>query len=165
MAGGVEELLVMLNHMVQDAWSFPLGADRCVLERDKLLDLIEEITASLPADLKQARTIVESRNEVLAAAKREAESIKRTAEDRARQMVSQEEVIAQARHRANELLTTAEAKSRDIRRATNEYVEDTLKRTEDAISSALNEVRSSRSKFKQVALAKPKEHKNRQSGN
>ena len=39
MASGIEEILTTLYEMVQDAWSLPLGADKCVLERDKVLDL------------------------------------------------------------------------------------------------------------------------------
>lgn len=160
MAGGIEELLILLNNMVQDAWSFPLGADRCVLERDKLLDLIEEISTSLPADLKQARTIVESRNEVVASAKREAESIRRSAEERARQLVSQEEVLAVARQRANEMMFAAENKAKEIRRATHEYVDELLKRTEETITSALNDVRHARVKYRQASSSKPRDNMN-----
>ena len=70
MASGIEEILTTLYEMVQDAWSLPLGADKCVLERDKVLDLLDEISNQLPGELKQAKTIVESRNEVITNAKR-----------------------------------------------------------------------------------------------
>ena len=151
MAGGTEELLSMLYNMVQDAWSVPLGADKCILERDKVLDILDEMTATLPGDLKQAKTIVEARNEVISSAKREADAIKRQAEERARQLVSEEEVLLTARQKANDMMTSAENKAREVRRATNEYVEDALKRTEEAINEALSEVRQSRSKFRSTA--------------
>lgn len=154
MAGGVEELIDMLYNMVQDAWAVPLGSDRCIVEREKVLDLIDEIKAALPVDLKQARTIVEARNEVISMAKREAEGIKRQAEEHARQMVSEEEVLITARHKANDLLGAAEEKAREVRRVTNEYVDDAFKRTEDAIAEALGEVRQSRAKFRS-AVSKP----------
>ncbi len=154
MAGGVEELLDMLYNMVQDAWSVPLGSDRCIVEREKVLDMIDDIKATLPVDLKQARTIVEGRNEVISMAKREAEGIKRQAEERARQMVSEEEVLITAKHKANDLLAAADEKAREVRRVTNEYVEDAFKRTEDAINEALGEVRQSRAQFRS-AVSKP----------
>ena len=72
MASGVEDLVKILTDMVQDAFTVPLGADKCVLNRDKVLDILEEISATLPSDLKQARTIVESRNEIMSQARREA---------------------------------------------------------------------------------------------
>ena len=61
----VEDIISGLYDMVQDARSLPLAADKCILERDKILDMLDEIIAQLPAELKQARTIVESRNELI----------------------------------------------------------------------------------------------------
>ena len=75
MANRIEEIITSLYEMVQDAWSLPLGAEKCVLERDKVLDLLDEISNQLPGELKQAKTIVESRNEVITNAKHEAERI------------------------------------------------------------------------------------------
>ena len=84
----------------------PLGADKCILQREKVLDLIDEINAVLPADLKQARTIVEARNEVIASAKREADAIKLQAEEKARYLISEEPVLQEAKKRANEIITS-----------------------------------------------------------
>ena len=101
MANGIEETITTLYEMVQDAWSLPLGAEKCVVERDKVLDLLDEISNQLPGELKQAKTIVESRNEVITNAKREAENILKQAEQRAKQMISREEVVKQAEQQAD----------------------------------------------------------------
>ena len=154
MASGIEEILTTLYEMVQDAWSLPLGADKCVLERDKVLDLLDEISNQLPGELKQAKTIVESRNEVITNAKREAENILKQAEQRARQMISHEEVYLQAQKEADDLMKNAQAKIKELRQVTNDYVDDSMKRTEDAIAQALSE---SRSKFR--ALVNPQQAK------
>ena len=53
-----EDIIGALYDMVQDARSMPLAADKCILERDKVLDMLDEIIAQLPAELKQSRTIV-----------------------------------------------------------------------------------------------------------
>mgnify|MGYP002521882583 CR=1 FL=1 len=148
MANGIEETITTLYEMVQDAWSLPLGAEKCVIERDKVLDLLDEISNQLPGELKQAKTIVESRNEVITNAKREAENILKQAEQRAKQMISREEVVKQA----------AQAKIKELRQVTNDYVDDAMKRTEDAISQSLSEIRESRSKFRTLVnpqAAKP----------
>ena len=52
-----EDIIGALYDMVQDARSMPLSADKCILERDKVLDMLDEIIAQLPGELKQARTI------------------------------------------------------------------------------------------------------------
>ena len=142
MASGIEEILTTLYEMVQDAWSLPLGADKCVLERDKVLDLLDEISNQLPGELKQAKTIVESRNEVITNAKREAENILKQAEQRARQMISHEEVYLQAQKEADDLMKNAQAKIKELRQVTNDYVDDSMKRTEDAIAQARGKFRA-----------------------
>lgn len=157
MANNIEEIITTLYEMVQDAWSLPLGAEKCVLERDKVLDLLDEISNQLPGELKQAKTIVESRNEVITNAKREAESILKQAEQRARQMISQEEVYRQAEQEADQLIKAAQQKIKDLKAATNEYVDDALRRTEESISTALNEIKASRSSFMALTNPQPKQ--------
>ena len=150
MANRIEEIITSLYEMVQDAWSLPLGAEKCVLERDKVLDLLDEISNQLPGELKQAKTIVESRNEVITNAKHEAERILKQAEQRARQMMSQEEVYTMAKNEADEMIKNAQQKIKDLKQVTNEFVDDALSRTESAISNALNEIRESRKSFQAV---------------
>ncbi len=147
MANGIEEVISTLYDMVQDAWSLPLGAEKCVVERDKVLDLLDEISNQLPGELKQAKTIVESRNEVITNAKKEAENITKQAEQRVRQMISKENVYLEAQKEANEMIRQAQAKIKELRQVTNDYVDDAMKRTEDAISEALDRIRDSRGKF------------------
>ena len=157
MAHAVEELIDMLYNMVQEAFALPFGNDRCILDKDKVLGLLDEINATLPKDLKEARTIVESRNEVLANARRESEAIKRAAEERARQMVSEQEVLTVARQKATDVQAAAEGKSREVRRAANEYADNVMRRTEEALAQALGEVRQSRSEFRQATVRPAKE--------
>ena len=66
----LEDIISELYDMIQDARSVPLAADKCIVERDKVLDMLDEIIAQLPVELKQARTIVESRNELIGQARR-----------------------------------------------------------------------------------------------
>ena len=154
MPGSVEELLNSLYDMISDAWSIPMSKDKCVVEKEKALSLIDEISTCLPSDLKQAQQIVESRNDILAGAKREADAIKRQADERARQLVSQEEVLIVARQKANDMVAAAEAKSRELRKAAGDYVDDTLRRTEDVVGEALKEVHQSRTRFKSASKQK-----------
>ena len=76
----IDELINSLYEMVEDAWTMPLGADRCVLEREKVLDVLDEIRANLPSDLKMAREIVAKRNDILESGKKEAENMRKQAE-------------------------------------------------------------------------------------
>ena len=149
----IEELIGTLYEMVQDARSVPFSSDKCAVERERVLDLLDEISNQLPGELKQAKTIVESRNEVITNAKREAENILKQAEQRARQMISREEITKQAEQQAAEMIKAAQTKIKELRQVTNDYVDDAMKRTEDAIAQSLGEIRESRTKFR--ALVNP----------
>ena len=85
----IEDIITVLYDTIQDAKALPLGADKCILERDKVLDMLDEIIAQLPVELKQSRTIVESRNELISQARREAEGILRQAQEQANQQDKQ----------------------------------------------------------------------------
>lgn len=151
MENSVQELIDMLYSMITEAWGLPLGAERCVIERDKALDLLDEIKAKLPGELTEAKRLVSARAEFIANAKREAESMKKVAEDRARQLVEEQEVVRAANERAKTIVSTAEQRAAELRNVANQYADDTLQRTEEAISAALGEVRNSRSRFRSVS--------------
>lgn len=145
-----EDIIGALYDMVQDARSMPLAADKCILERDRVLDMLDEIIAQLPGELKQSRTIVESRNELISQARREAENIIKEAQDKAKQMLTREAIYAEAKKRSEELVGQTQARINQLRKAGNEYMDESLRQTEEAISSALSEVRETRMKFRTV---------------
>ena len=148
-----EDIIGALYDMVQDARSMPLAADKCILERDKVLDMLDEIIAQLPAELKQSRTIVESRNELISQARREAEGILRDAQEKAKQMVTKEAIYVEAKKRSEELVSQTQERINQLRRAANEYMDESLRQTEEVVAAALNEVRDTRMKFRAVTEA------------
>lgn len=148
-----EDIIGALYDMVQDARSMPLASDKCILERDKVLDMLDEIIAQLPAELKQARTIVDSRNELVSQARREADGILRDAQEKAKQMVTKEGIYAEAKKRSEELVGQTQERMEQLKKAANDYMDEALRQTEDVMTNALNEVRDTRMKFRSVTQA------------
>ena len=72
-------------------------------------------------------------------------------------MISREEIVRQAEQQSAEMIKAAQAKIKELRQVTNDYVDDAMKRTEDAIAQSLGEIRESRSKFR--ALVNPQQAK------
>lgn len=144
----IEDIISALYDMVQDARALPLGADKCILERDKVLDMLDEIIAQLPVELKQARTIVESRNELIGQARREAEGLIRQAQEKADQLVTEETIYQEAKRQCQEMVLQTQARMSELRKASNDYMDDALRRTEEAIAMSLEDVRDTRMKFK-----------------
>lgn len=145
-----EDIIGALYDMVQDARSMPLAADKCILERDKVLDMLDEIIAQLPGEIKQSRTIVESRNELISQARREAETILRDAQEKSKQMLTREAIYAEAKKRSEDLVGETQNKINQLRKAGNDYMDEYLRQTEEAISKALSEVRETRMRFRTV---------------
>ena len=152
----IEDIISALYDMVQDARALPLGADKCILERDKVLDMLDEIIAQLPVELKQARTIVESRNELIGQARREAENLIRQAQEQAEKLVSEEAIYTEAKRQCQEMVAQTKNRLADLRRASNEYMDDALRRTEEAVAMSLEDVRETRAKFKALTEAQDK---------
>ena len=152
----IEELISALYDTIQNARSMPLAPDKCIVERDALLDMLDEISAQLPGELKQSRTIVESRNELINQARHESESIIRQAQEKARQLVTQEAVYNETKHQCEEMVHQTQARVKELRRVSNEYMDEALRRTEEAIAQSLNEVRDTRVKFHAVTEAQEK---------
>ena len=172
----IDELITILSDLISEAWSMPLSGGKVMLDRDRVMELINEIKSVLPGDIQQARAIVESRNELAAAARRDADAIIKAAEDRARALVNESTIyteakraanetlsnadqqarqtVASAEAHANELVKNAEAKSRDLRIATSQFVNDALTRSEESVAAALNELHRVKQQFKQIPPTK-----------
>ena len=149
----IEEIISALYEMIQDARSVPLSSEKCIIERDKALDMLDEIIAQLPAELKQSRAIVESRNELISQARRESESIVRKAQEEAAHMVSQQAIYQEAKRQCMEMVEQTKAQVAGLRKASNAYMDDALARTEEAIAQSLAEVQQTRAKFQALTAA------------
>ena len=149
----IDEIISSLYDLVQDARGLPLGADKCIIERDKVLDMLDEIIAQMPGELKQARTIVESRNELIGQARREAEVLIRQAQEKADALVKEEAIYQEAKAQCQLMIQQTQAKMAELRKASTDYMDDALRRTEEAIALSLEDVRDTRAKFKALIEA------------
>ena len=149
----IEDIISALYDMIQDARALPLGADKCILARDKVLDMLDVIIAQLPAELKQSRTIVESRNELIGQARREAENIVRQAQQKASELGEQEAIYQEAKRQCADMVVKTQTRIAELRKASNEYMDDALRRTEEAIALSLGEVKDTRAKFRALTAA------------
>ena len=152
----MENVISALYDMVQDARAVPLAADKCIIERDKVLDMLDEIIAQLPVELKQARTIVESRNELITQARREAELLVRQATEKAAKMITEDSVYQQTKERCQEMMVQTQERMAQLRKVSNDYMDDALRRTEEAIALSLDDVRDTRAKFAALVDAQEK---------
>lgn len=146
-----KEVIDQLYEMVETAKSVPFSAEKCAVERNAVLNLLDELNERMPSDLKQARMMIEANDELVTAAKRKAEGILKEASEKARKMVSEEAVYLEAKAQANDMVRAAQEKVNELRKVTVNYVDEALRKTEEAIAEALGEVRNSRGQFRSVS--------------
>lgn len=140
----IEEILDLIDEMLDRAWNLPLTGGRCVVDADRVRDMIDEIRLSLPGEIKQAKGIVADRSEIISVARREADTIVQRAEDHAKALVAREEIVKQSQARAAEIMQQAQMKAREMRSAAQDYSENVLRQTEETLTRSLGDVKGTR---------------------
>ena len=74
-------LIDKLDDLVHNAKPVPL-TDQVRVDKEEIYDILDQMRATIPEEIKQARWIVKERQEMLAEAKREAERILKEARER-----------------------------------------------------------------------------------
>jgi cell division septum initiation protein DivIVA len=101
-----DELLNELIETVETARALPMSAS-CVLPRERLLDLLDELREVLPPEMDEARTLIATRERVLK------DSYENAAHARERAVAEADAVLADAGHRASQVLADAERRAQE----------------------------------------------------
>ena len=149
----VTRLIDMLYEKVEDAKAPALKPNMSMVDRDEILDLLDELRAQLPVELRRAKELLSAREKFVEDAKRDVDRMMRQAELEAKSKVSESEVLSAA------LIAHAEERCRRMYQVTNEYTEDALARAEEAMQMALDEVKQSRVNFRSASAAKMQEQR------
>jgi F0F1-type ATP synthase membrane subunit b/b' len=143
----LEELLEQFDEALDSGIKVP--GKKTIIDIEKLRAVVDEIRLNIPAEIKQAKGIVADRADIINDAKREADGIVRTAEERAAALVAQEEITKLARAKAGEVLAAAQKKSRDMRRAAQDFVDDLMARADEQLTANLGEIKKTRAALRQ----------------
>lgn len=144
----IEDLIDEMYDVLDKAWKWPLSSGKAVVDSEEIRAILDDIRDVFPQEISQAKAIVSDHGQIIAEAKREAESLIKSAEEHAKTLVSQQEVVRQAQAKAREILLQAQAKDKEIRKASNEYVDDLMRRTDESLSESLTELRKTRQNIK-----------------
>lgn len=137
----VDQLLEEMDAMLESSMIMPFSGGKAMIDVEKMREMINDIRQNMPKEINDAKSVVSGRNDIIAAARKEAESIIRVAEERAKQLTGEQEILRRANIFANETTIQAQAKAREIRRGALEYAEDTMTRAEEMITVQLEQLR------------------------
>ena len=139
-------LIDKLADLVRNAKQVPLRSEVRV-DKEELSDLLEEMRATIPEELKEARWIVKERQELLAAAQREGERILGEAQERQTQLVAEHQLTAQAELAREEIIDDARAEERETRLGAEDYADEILRTLEGNLSKFIAAIQRGRERL------------------
>jgi cell division septum initiation protein DivIVA len=120
-----ETLLRRTMDIIATARTMPLSNSPMV-NRDEIIQLLEEALNRLPDELRQARWMLRERDEFVAKTRREADDIIEASRAQAERMVQRTEVVRAAEMRARQIVDAAESESRRMRNEVEDFCDQRL---------------------------------------
>lgn len=139
----INELLDELKEEIDNSPKSVFSNKRSV-DADIMHEIITDITTALPEEIKEAKRIVEEKEQIIAAARDEAAAIVSSAEDELQTRISENEIVREAEVKANELKELAQGNAKEIVIGAREYADDILKELESYFADYLKMIRKNR---------------------
>ena len=148
------ELIDELEDIIDKGVTVPFTG-RCLLDKEELMELIQEIKLKLPDDLNQAKWIKNERQNILNDAKAESDKIIKEANDRLISMIDENEITKSAKEQAQAIIDKAVAGAKNLKDESYAYTDSLLENIETLVGDTIHEleqcmsiVRSNRSELK-----------------
>jgi cell division septum initiation protein DivIVA len=139
-------LVDRIEELVDDGRDVPMSSRRMV-DAEKIYEIIDEVRAQYPDELKQARWIVKERQEMLEEAEKEANRILEESRDRAQALAGEQEIVVLAEQQAADILDNARAREREIRLGAEDYADEMLANLEVNLGKLLTAVQRGRDRL------------------
>ena len=143
----VHDRLDELTDLITAARAMPMSAS-CIVNRGEVIDIVEDIRASLPSEIQQADKLLDERELVLAEAEAEADRIIDSARAQAAELITQEWVYAAAVREADIVRRDSEYEADRMRQEVDDYVDAKLAGFEVALNKTLSAVSRGREKLR-----------------
>jgi regulator of protease activity HflC (stomatin/prohibitin superfamily) len=133
--------------MVEAARSVPMSRTNFMFDRGEMIALLEELRAELPSDLRRAVALLEERDKIIDAGKREADRIVGEGETEHARLVSVNEITVSAEHEGARIISEARAEAQRLREEVDDYVDTALANFEQFLTRALASIERGRDKM------------------
>ena len=149
-----ELLLRRVLDLVNAAPKMPLSST-VRLEKDEVVELLEEAVNRLPDELRQARWLLKEREEYLAKVQREADDILAAARERAERIVQRTELVREAQRLSRRIMEDSQEEARRLRHEAEDYCDQKLASFEIVLERTMKTVQAGREKLQVTPLATP----------
>ncbi|MFZ3062257.1 MAG: ATPase [Actinomycetota bacterium] len=142
----IEVSINELEDLISKSKRVPFTSAVMIPEKN-IFDLIDQLRAGLPEELKQARWIIKERTEMLDEARREADKILAEARLKADELVAETEIVKAAKKEAGEILEEARSNARKVRLEAEDYADEKLANLEATLHRLVSTIRKGREKL------------------
>ena len=139
-------LIDKLDDLVHNAKAVPL-TDQVRIDREEIYDILDQMRATIPEEIKQARWIVKERQEMLAEAKRECDRILGEAREQAVREASQTEIVKLAERQAGDIVEDSRRQARETRLEMEDWADSILSTLEVNLDKFLTAVKRGRERL------------------
>ena len=133
------ELISELEDIIDKGVAVPFSG-RCLLDKDELLEIIQEIHLKMPTDLEQAKWIKAERQNIINDAHNEAADIIKAANDQLIAMVDENEITKKATKAAAEIMESANAEANAAKESTYNYADYLLENVEAVVVKTIQDL-------------------------
>jgi cell division septum initiation protein DivIVA len=113
----------------------------------EIFELLDELRAALPDELKQARWLVKEKQDMLDEARQEAERIKEEARIERENLIAETEIMNAARAEATRLVEEANGNAREVRLEAEDYADVRLANLEVTCYKLLEVIKRARERL------------------
>lgn len=138
-----DKLLEDLESLVLNASKVPF-TNKKMVEEEELLQIIDDLKESMPAELEQSRKVLAERDKIIADAQHHADSMVAQAKDYIAKLTEESELVRQAQERASQIIMTANQSSEELKSSSITYAGDVLKYVESTLDKTLSSIRQNR---------------------
>jgi F0F1-type ATP synthase membrane subunit b/b' len=141
-------LIDKLDDVVHNAKAVPL-TDQVRIDREEIYEILDQMRATIPEEIKQARWIVKERQEMLAEAKRECDRLLGEAREQAAREASQTEIVRLAERQAQDIIDEARRSARETRLEMEDWADGILSTLEVNLDKFLSAVKRGRERLQE----------------
>ncbi len=132
-------LISELEDIIDKGVAVPFSG-RCLLDKEELLEILQEIRLKLPTDLEQAKWIKAERQNIINDARKEADEIIKNANDQLIALVDENEITKKATIAAAEIMEQANAEAVASKNATYQYADYLLENVENVVVKTIRDL-------------------------
>ncbi|MBR3644126.1 MAG: hypothetical protein IKR47_03500 [Lachnospiraceae bacterium] len=145
----IEQIITEIEEYMEGCKFAPFSNTKILVEKDKMDELLRDLRAKTPDEIKRYQKVISQKEEILNDARERADALITEAQVHTDQMIEEHEIMQQAYAQANEIVNQATEQAQQIvdqateeangvRQSVMDYTDDMLAELQNIVSHAID---------------------------